>query len=265
MRQRSLYAAVTADGHIQTGSGSENPDLFWALRGGSGNFAVVTKFEFRLVPVNRLVAGAVTYPIDKRREVLQFFLEFIASAPDELTVGMVFGFPLPANVFAVAPAFCSNPKDAEKVLERLRSFGPTLEDSIKEVSFIEGVSEEEPPALANDEKDGLFSPLADNTISAFCEGLENPPSIYQAGIFEMHGAVCQSSSANPVRRPTFDSYTWGFWRAESERERTIAWVDRLWSRISSTRMGRTLTTSTLTRARLAAARHTEPVMFDSLR
>jgi hypothetical protein len=223
---------VTAEARVLSATESEHPDLFWALRGGSGNFGVVTRFEYRLVPVNRLIAGAVTYPIAKRRDALRFFRDFIASAPDELTGGAAFGFPLPADMMAIAVAYCGSAKDAERTLKPLRSFGPPLVDSVKEVSFVEGVSEEEPPPLANYEKDGLFSPLRDEMINAFCEGLENPPSIYQMGVFELHGEACRGTSAYPVRRPTFDSYTWGFWRSASERARTTAWVDQLWSGIS---------------------------------
>jgi FAD/FMN-containing dehydrogenase len=194
---------------------------------------VVTKFEFRLLPLKRVVAGAITHSINHRRDVIRFFRDFVASAPDELTAGILFGFPLPANVFAIGPVFCGKTKDAEKVLKPLRAFGSPLEDSIKEVSFIEGVSEEEPPPLANYEKDGLFSKLNDDAINAFCEGIDNPPTIYQAGLFEMHGAACRGTSAYPMRRPAFDSYTWGFWRSEADRKRTIAWVDQLWSGIAS--------------------------------
>jgi len=223
---------VTADARVLSTSENEHPDLFWALRGGSGNFGVVTRFEYRLVPVNRVIAGAVTYPIAKRRETLRFFREFIATAPDELTGGAAFGFPLPVDTLAIAVAYCGSAKNAETILKPLRSFGPPLADSVKEVSFVEGVSEEEPPRLANYEKDGLFSPLTDEMINAFCEGVENPPSIYQAGVYELHGEACRGTSAYPVRKPTFDSYTWGFWRSASERVRTIAWVDQLWSGIA---------------------------------
>ena len=77
---------VTADGELLTASEHENPDLFWGLRGGGGNFGVVTSFEYRLHPVGPIVlAGPIFHPLEDAREVLRFYREFIAAAPDELT------------------------------------------------------------------------------------------------------------------------------------------------------------------------------------
>jgi FAD/FMN-containing dehydrogenase len=83
---------VTADGELVFTSEKEHPDLFWALRGGGGNFGVVTAFEFRAHPVHRVYCGPVFYPIDKLREALAFYREFIAAASDE--VGAFFGLQL---------------------------------------------------------------------------------------------------------------------------------------------------------------------------
>ena len=77
---------VTAEGEIVTASEEENPDLFWAIRGGGGNFGIVTSFEYRLHPVGPIVlAGPVFHPLEDAPEVLRFYREFIAAAPDELT------------------------------------------------------------------------------------------------------------------------------------------------------------------------------------
>jgi FAD/FMN-containing dehydrogenase len=223
---------VTADGKLLSASETENADLFWALRGGSGNFGVVTKFEYRLVSVNRLIAGVVTYSIAERRTALNFFREFVASAPDELTAEILFGFPFPAGLFGIAVVYCGEMRNAERLLKPLSNFGPPVTDSIREVSFVEAVREEEPPRLPNYEKDALLSRFSDKAVDAFCEHLANPPPLYQAGLFEMHGAVCRGTSAYRFKEPTFDSYTWGFWRSKSDRARTVSWVDQLWSSIA---------------------------------
>ena len=74
---------VTADGQFRTASAKENPDLFWALRGGGGNFGVVTSFEYRLHPVTQVLGGLVIYPLDQAREVLRFYRDFCRRLPDE--------------------------------------------------------------------------------------------------------------------------------------------------------------------------------------
>ena len=77
---------VTADGEFVTASAEEHPELFWALRGGGGNFGVATSFEFALHPLRAVLAGSVAYPIERAHDVLAFYREFTASTPDELTV-----------------------------------------------------------------------------------------------------------------------------------------------------------------------------------
>src|SRR4029079_1017890 len=76
---------VTADGRVLAATANENEDLFWALRGGGGNFGVVTSFEFRVHPVRTVLGGLVMYPRDRAAEVLRFYRDFTQSAPEELT------------------------------------------------------------------------------------------------------------------------------------------------------------------------------------
>src|SRR4029077_14660310 len=76
---------VTADGLVLTASADQNPDLFWGLRGGGGNFGVVTSFEYRVHPVGPVLAGMVLHPMAKAREVLRFYRDFARTCPDEMT------------------------------------------------------------------------------------------------------------------------------------------------------------------------------------
>lgn len=85
---------VTADGQLRTASATENPDLFWAVRGGGGNFGVVTSFQYQLHPVGLVLAGQVFYPFEKAREFLTFYRDFSRDIPDELnTIGGLATFP----------------------------------------------------------------------------------------------------------------------------------------------------------------------------
>ena len=74
---------VTADGQFKKASATERPDLFWALRGGGGNFGIVTSFEYRLHPVTQVLGGLVIYPLDQAREALRFYRDFCSGLPDE--------------------------------------------------------------------------------------------------------------------------------------------------------------------------------------
>src|SRR3954447_23225288 len=123
---------VTAAGNVITASSSENEDLFWALRGGGGNFGVVTSFEFQAHPVHTVLGGFVLYPREAASEVLRHFRDFIQSAPDELTAYAAFihgpdGTPL----VGVIACYCGEISEGERVLQPLRSFGRPMVDAIQ--------------------------------------------------------------------------------------------------------------------------------------
>lgn len=218
---------VTAEGQVMTANSVDHADLFWGLRGGSGNFGIVTKFKYRLIPIDRVVVAGATYPIGQRREVLRFFREFLAAAPEDLTAEAEFGFPYPAGVFGIGGVYCGKVTEAKRVLKPLTSFGRPLGSTSKVVPFVEGVSEEEPPKLANYEKSWNFPTLTDQAVDDLSDHLENSPPVFQVGIFDMRGAACRSEAAYPVRKPGLNSWSWGFWRSEAERKSVTAWIDQL--------------------------------------
>ena len=128
---------VTADGRVLTASEDENPDLFWAIRGGSGNFGVVTSFEYDLHPVGPVITGGgVFHPIERAPEVLRFYRDFAATAPDEVTVYCGF-LPGPHGpVIAVAAAHCGSLEDGERALAPLKSFGSPAHDAVGPIPYV---------------------------------------------------------------------------------------------------------------------------------
>jgi FAD/FMN-containing dehydrogenase len=133
---------VTADGEVLTASEDENPDLFWGVRGGGGNFGIVTSFEYRLHPVGPIVlAGPIYHPLEDAREVLSFYREFIAEAPDELTT--VFNLrvapPLPflpedvhgKPIVMVGACYAGAAADGIEVVRPLKEFGAPLVDLLE--------------------------------------------------------------------------------------------------------------------------------------
>jgi hypothetical protein len=126
------FEVVTADGDLLTASAEEHPDLFWALRGGGGNFGIVTCFRFRAQPISTVLGGLIAHPRDKAGEVLRHYRDFIATAPEELTAyaGMVTTPDgMPATV--VIACWCGEIGEGERVLAPLRAFGPPLLDTIQ--------------------------------------------------------------------------------------------------------------------------------------
>jgi len=133
---------VTADGRQVVASHDENPDLFWALRGGGGNFGVVTAFHYRLHALGPLImAGALFYPARTAREAARFYRDFMEAAPDEVCGAMSFTtFPQASFVperyrgqpaLVVITAYAGRPQDAPEALAPLRSFGPPLVDRVE--------------------------------------------------------------------------------------------------------------------------------------
>ena len=118
---------VTADGRLLAANANENPDLFWGLRGGGGNFGIVTSFEYRLHPVDTLLAGFLNHPMARAKQLMHFYREYKERAPDELRVDAAFvTAPDGTLVASVVPCYVGSPEDGERILRPLRAFGPPL-------------------------------------------------------------------------------------------------------------------------------------------
>jgi FAD/FMN-containing dehydrogenase len=127
---------VTADGTVLLASETENADLFWGLRGGGGNFGVVTSFEYRLHPVGQVLGGMVLYPFSKAKEALRLYRDFATSIPDEVnTIGGLLTSPDGIPVAAIVVSYNGNLEAGEKVLRPLREFGPPLADQIAPMPY----------------------------------------------------------------------------------------------------------------------------------
>jgi FAD/FMN-containing dehydrogenase len=121
---------VTANGEVLTASAEENPDLFWAIRGGGGNFGVVTRFEYRLQEVGELYAGLILYPRDRAGEFMRVYSEWTAKAPDEVASMAAFLHSPDGDPVVGAIVVYHGPKDeGERVIAPVRSLGsPALDD-----------------------------------------------------------------------------------------------------------------------------------------
>lgn len=230
----NLLAAevVTADGRLLQVGPNEHSDLFWALRGGGGNFGVVTSFVYRLYPVGPVLAGTISYPWSAAREVLQFHDEFVASAPDALSTAVSLGLDAAGQpALAVALCWSGPPQDGERVLAPLRTVGPPLADTIELVPYVALQSAPDagfPSGRLHYWKSGYLSSTTDAALDALLQHVPEMPSTASGvGLQRLHGAasrVAPDATAFPHRRDHYDMLILAQWANTADSPRNITWA-----------------------------------------
>ena len=165
---------ITADGKIRRASEEENADLFWAIRGGGGNFGVVTSFEFQLHPFERnIFSGSIVWPVEQARDVLEYYAEHAASLSDEMYMGpTLLTTPDGAGLIAMDIVYNGDPVAGEKELEALRKIGTPIDDGVKmqdymvmqtnqDVAFGHGVRSYAKNAMIKEWSQGLVDAMLD--------------------------------------------------------------------------------------------------------
>ena len=232
---------VTAKGEVARASASENPDLFWALRGGSGNFGVVTKFEFRLHQVGPdLLSGLIVYPFSEAKRVLQQYREFVAKASDELAVWAVVrkAPPLPflpadvhgKEVVILALLYAADPKKGEALIQPLRKFGKPIGEHVGVQPFTAWQKAFDPlltPGARNYWKSHNFTTLADGLIDTVIEYAKKLPSPHCEIFFGAIGGATMrpapDATAYAHRDAAYVMNVHGRWETPAEDERCISW------------------------------------------
>jgi FAD/FMN-containing dehydrogenase len=191
---------VTADGTVLHANPDTHPDLFWALRGGGGNFGVVTGFEYRLHPVGPVLAGAVSHPLQTAPEFLTLHDELIASAPDELSTAVSLALdPTGEPVATVAMCWCGPHVDGHTVLGPLMSYGRPIFSQIGPVPYTDwqrGPDPGFPPGRLHYWKAGWLRDLTDAAITTLLDRLRTMPSSFSGiGLQHMGGAAARIASA----------------------------------------------------------------------
>lgn len=223
---------VLASGELVKASAAENTDLFWALRGGSGNFGVVTSFEYRLHPVGPMITGGMAlHPLAAARDALRFYREFARAAPDELTTAAaLLTGPDGSKMVALIVAHCGSLADGAKAVAPVKAFGKPAMDVIgpmpyaaQQALFKEGF----PPHILNYWKGDTVREIGDGLIDTVVSHFEKAPSPRSAVLwFPLDGAagrVPPDATAYPHRGLVHLGF-YSLWTEASENEPNIAWA-----------------------------------------
>ena len=248
------FEIVTANGQLISASAGENPDLYWALRGGGGNFGVVTNFEYQLHPFKHpVLAGVLLYPFDQARTVLPALLDFASNAPDELylTGGLVNvapkpggsapGAPLPGRYVAIEAVYSDEPGKGERVLEPLAKLGKPVAGKITAKSYVDaqnGFTGASPPALPAGlgvyVKSGFINAFPEKLIGEIVDAFETGPEwLDHIGFGLCAGAVARikpDATAYWNREARWDLLLAGAWADHSQDQHNAAALRDVWKR-----------------------------------
>jgi FAD/FMN-containing dehydrogenase len=233
---------ITAEGKKIRASANENGDLFWALRGGGGNFGVVTQFEFQLFPVGpEIVAGLIVFPFNQAKQILTKYRQFVNSAPEELNVWVVLrkAPPLPflpetvhGKEVVVLPIFYSGAvAEAEKLIAPLRAFGTALGEHIGAQPYVQWQKAFDPlltPGARNYWKSHNFTELADGALNSIIEFAAKLPSpqceIFIGLIAGAPNRIATDAMAYGHRDARFVLNVHGRWNEATDDQKCIGWA-----------------------------------------
>ncbi len=222
---------MTVDGRQLEASQNSNPDLFWAIRGGGGNFAVVTALEYRLHPVTDVLAGTLLYPPGRIPELLQAFVKFVAAAPDEMNVA---GGVLPSEQgrrFWMLVCHCGHPRQGNELLRPLRALKPQ-EDKVRVMSYLEAQAGGAflPAPVAHFQTDLFLPELTAAAIATITTATKDAPPNTKVLIVPLYGAISRvglSDMAFALRLPGYEVDIVGTWSAPAEKATAVQWVKAL--------------------------------------
>lgn len=232
---------VTADGQLRHASAEENSDLYWAVRGGGGNFGIVTGFEFGLHPMQRqIVGGDLVFPIERARELLEFYAEYSQEAPDELYVDYEMSSPMGGKAGAVMIQTCySGPASgADHVLAPLRKLGKPIVDTIRAQDYVAIQRSGDYTDARNYGtylKAGFITGYSAGLLNAVFDGFRPDPG-RGTYFFHQHGGgaigrVAPDATAFPHRRPTLEIFAAVSWDLGTDGKPHVDYVKDYWTKL----------------------------------
>ncbi len=230
---------VTADGKLLRASAEENPDLFWGVRGGGGNFGIVTWFEFALHPMPRqVVGGDIVFPISRARELLDFYTEYSLSAPEDLYVDFVMDAPPGGKegIFLIHCCYSGSAAQAESVLEPVRKLGTPLNDSIRAIDYValqRSWDRTDPRNEGEYLKSGFIDGVDARLVQTIMDGFE-PDPLRGTTVMSQHsggaiGRIAADATAFPHRRSSHNLFAAVSWPLNADRAPHVAYVKKYWA------------------------------------
>jgi hypothetical protein len=225
---------VTADGQIRTVSAEQDEDLFWAIRGGGGNFGVATRFEYQLHPFDRnLLSGMILWPIDQARDVFDFYGEWYSGLSDNLYIGpAMITMPDGTSAVVMEVVYAGDPAAGEKELAPLRKIGKPMDDGVKVQDYMVMQTQEDGTwahGVRSYAKNGMVKEITPALIDVMIESFVPDPRI----AFFTHTAggavsrVDESATAFPHRNAETMIAVGAGWMDPAQDDETIA-VARAW-------------------------------------
>ena len=232
---------VTADGRLLRASAEENPDLFWGVRGGGGNFGVVTSFEFGLHPMARqVIGGDLVFPISRARELLNFYAEYAAAAPEELYVDAGMAAPPGGRdgIFEFGICYSGPPGDAERLLEPLRKLGTPINDTVRPVDYValqRSGDVRDARNFGTYLKSGFLDDFPASLPADIVDGFRADPDRFTALFFQQSGGaigrVASDATAFPHRSSRFNMLSVVRWDVSRDGAQHVAYGRDYWGRL----------------------------------
>jgi len=243
MRSRGLACdnligaeVVLADGSVVRTSEMERPELLWGLRGGGGNFGVITEFEYRLTPLDGMYAGLLIYPRERAVEAIQTYREQTASAPDELTtVAALLSTPDGAPVVAFVPAYAGDAAAGEAAVAGYRAMGEPIADMVGPMPYValqQMLDDGFQPGSHAYWRSHFLTGLRDEAIEIMVAGANSAPSPLNSVLIEhLGGAVARvgnDDTAFDHRDAEYNFLIMAVWTDPADADANIAWARQLW-------------------------------------
>jgi FAD/FMN-containing dehydrogenase len=228
---------VLASGDLVRASATENPDLFWAIRGGGGNFGVVTSFEYRVHRVGpTIVGGMAVHPFSAASDVLRFYSELMAGAPDELTAAAaLLTLPDGQKACAIVVACVGSIPNGEKAVAPIKAFGSPLVDIIGPMPYLAHqalLDSALPPNVLNYWKADFVETVSEGVIRNAIDAYARVPSpMSNMLFFPIHGAarrIAPDATAYP-HRTGVHAGIYSLWNDRSQNDPNVAWVRTAWN------------------------------------
>ena len=230
---------VTAAGDLITASADSHPDLYWALRGGGGNFGVVTSFEFQLHPVQTAVSGLIAFPFDMAKTVLQRFRDVSLEADDNFTLlaGLM---PTPDGnkISGIVLSHLGSDDEAQRAIRPIRELGNILVDTVARIPYCtmqRQLDASYPKGMRNYWKSAFLKQLGDDTIDLAIEGIRTSPSTMNTVAIESYGGalsrIPKGSTAFDLRDAPFNLMILALSLDAAQDAAQVAWARALWQQI----------------------------------